>query len=39
VEPGEGPYTYIITSGYDSALRAIGGGADSFSTTVCVDAT
>jgi hypothetical protein len=39
VEPGENPYTYIITNGYDSALRAIGGGADSFSTTVCVNAT
>ncbi len=36
VEPAEDPYTYRITSGHDSALRALGGGADSFSTTICV---
>ena len=29
--------TYKITSGYDSALRPRGGGADSYSITVCVN--
>ena len=29
--------SYRITSGYDSALRPLGGGADSYSITVCVN--
>ncbi len=29
--------SYKITSGYDSALRPLGGGADSYSITVCVN--
>ena len=37
VTPLEAEFNYMITSGYDSALRARGGGADSFSTTVCVN--
>ena len=39
VAPLADPYTYQITNGYDSALRALGGGADSFSVTACVNAS
>jgi hypothetical protein len=39
VAPLTEEYTYQITNGYDSALRALGGGADSFSVTACVNAS